>query len=150
MTEDPFDLRRFVEAQARVYATVVGELRDGRKHGHWIWFIFPQLSGLGRSPMAERYAIGSLQEARAYLGHDLLGPRLHECARLVNAVCGRSIEEIFGWPDCLKVCSSMTLFARAGTDSSDFVALLDKYYGGEEDPVTVARLTGPGTTPYNG
>ncbi|HEU4360663.1 MAG TPA: DUF1810 domain-containing protein, partial [Mycobacterium sp.] len=142
MTADPFDLHRFVAAQARVYATVVAELRGGRKRSHWIWFIFPQLSGLGSSAMAARYAIASLGEARAYLAHDLLGPRLHECAQLVNAVADRSIEDIFGRPDNLKVRSSMTLFARAGTDNADFVALLDKYYGGEEDPATVARLTG--------
>ncbi|MGH3563582.1 MAG: DUF1810 domain-containing protein, partial [Mycobacterium sp.] len=116
----------------------------GRKRSHWIWFVFPQLSGLGSSAMAERYGISSLGEARAYLGHDVLGPRLHECARLVNRVQGRSIEQIFGWPDDLKVRSSMTLFARATADNADFVALLDKYYGGEEDPVTVARLAAPG------
>lgn len=141
MADDPFDLQRFVDAQARVYPTVLAELRDGHKRSHWIWFIFPQLAGLGSSPTAERYAIASLGEARAYLAHDLLGPRLHECVRLVNAVPGRSIEEIFGWPDNLKVRSSMTLFDRTSTDNADFVALLDRYYGGEEDPVTAARLT---------
>jgi uncharacterized protein (DUF1810 family) len=137
---DPFDLQRFVDAQARVYPTVVDELRAGRKRSHWIWFIFPQIAGLGSSPTAARYAIGSLDEARAYLRHDVLGPRLHECARLVNAVQGRSIEEIFGFPDNLKVRSSMTLFARATDADEDFVALLNKYYDGEEDPQTVARL----------
>jgi uncharacterized protein (DUF1810 family) len=137
---DPYDLRRFADAQARVYDTVVAELRGGRKRSHWIWFIFPQLSGLGSSAMADRFGISSLAEARAYLAHELLGPRLHECARLVNGVRSRSIEEIFGWPDNLKVRSSMTLFTRATADNADFVALLDKYYGGEEDPVTVARL----------
>ena len=140
---DPYDLRRFVDAQAQVYATVVAELRTGRKRTHWIWFIFPQLHGLGRSAMAERYAISSLDEARAYLEHDVLGPRLHECAALVNQVRGRSIEQIFGWPDTLKVRSSMTLFARAGADNADFVALLDNYYGGAEDPETVQRLGAP-------
>lgn len=147
LSVDPFDLRRFVDAQARVYPTVMAELREGHKRSHWIWFVFPQLSGLGSSAMAERYAISSLAEARAYLAHDLLGPRLHECAQLVNGVRGRSIEEIFGWPDNLKVRSSMTLFARATTevdDRRDFTDLLDRYYGGEEDPVTVQRLTGPG------
>jgi uncharacterized protein (DUF1810 family) len=137
---DPFDLQRFVDAQARVYPTVVDELRAGRKRSHWIWFIFPQIAGLGSSPTAARYAIVSLDEARAYLRHDVLGPRLHECARLVNAVQGRSIEEIFGFPDNLKVRSSMTLFARATDADEDFVALLNKYYDGEEDPQTVARL----------
>jgi uncharacterized protein (DUF1810 family) len=137
---DPFDLQRFVEAQARVYHTVVDELRGGRKRSHWIWFVFPQLSGLGSSPMAARYAISSLSEARAYLQHDVLGPRLHECAQLVNRVQGRSITQIFGSPDDLKVRSSMTLFARATDDNQDFVELLERYYGGEEDPLTVARL----------
>ncbi|KMV23020.1 DUF1810 domain-containing protein [Mycobacterium heckeshornense] len=137
---DPFDLQRFVDAQAGVYHTVVEELRAGRKRSHWIWFIFPQLAGLGSSPMAARYAISSLEEARAYLAHDILGPRLHECAGLVNAIQGRSIREIFGSPDDLKVRSSMTLFGRATEDNQDFVALLDKYYGGEEDPLTLERL----------
>jgi len=138
---DPFELRRFVDAQAPVYGVVVDELRAGRKRSHWIWFVFPQLSGLGRSLMATRYAISSLEEARAYLQHDVLGPRLHECAQLVNRVQGRSIGEIFGSPDDLKVRSSMTLFARATDANQDFVELLNKYYGGEEDPLTVARLT---------
>jgi uncharacterized protein (DUF1810 family) len=137
---DPYDLQRFVDGQKRMYPSVVEELRAGHKRSHWIWFIFPQLSGLGRSAMAERYGISSLGEARAYLDHDVLGPRLHECVRLVNDVQGRSIEEIFGQPDDLKVRSSMTLFVRASADDADFVALLDKYYGGEEDPATVSRL----------
>jgi uncharacterized protein (DUF1810 family) len=139
---DPFDLQRFVDAQARVYQTVLDELRAGRKRSHWIWFIFPQLSGLGSSPMAARYAISSLDEARAYLRHDVLGPRLHECAQLVSGIEGRSIAEIFGSPDDLKVRSSMTLFARATDNNRDFVALLGKYYDGEEDPLTVTRLEG--------
>jgi uncharacterized protein (DUF1810 family) len=138
---DPFDLQRFVDAQARVYHTVLDELRAGRKRSHWIWFIFPQVDGLGSSPTAARYAISSLDEARAYLRHQLLGARLHECAQLVNAVQGRSIGEIFGSPDDLKVRSSMTLFARATQDNRDFVQLLERYYDGEEDPRTVARLT---------
>jgi uncharacterized protein (DUF1810 family) len=137
---DPFDLQRFVDAQARVYHTVVGELRAGRKRSHWIWFIFPQICGLGSSPMAARYAIASLDEARAYLAHDVLGPRLRECTRLVNAIQGRSIHDIFGSPDDLKVRSSMTLFAHATDDNQDFVALLDTYYDGEEDPLTLQRL----------
>jgi uncharacterized protein (DUF1810 family) len=138
---DPFDLQRFVDAQADVYHTVVEELRAGRKRSHWIWFIFPQIAGLGSSPTAARYAISSLEEAEAYLGHDVLGPRLHECAQLVNQVQGRPINEIFGSPDDLKVRSSMTLFARATDDNEDFVALLDKYYGGEQDPLTLEQLT---------
>ena len=140
---DPFDLRRFVSAQAAVYRTAVDELRDGRKRGHWMWFVFPQLRGLGSSPMAARYGISSLDEARAYLAHEVLGPRLRECTRLVNEVQGRSIDEIFGSPDDLKLCSSMTLFARATDDNEDFVALLDRYYFGQEDRLTVTRLAGP-------
>jgi uncharacterized protein (DUF1810 family) len=103
--------------------------------------VFPQLLGLGGSPMAVRYGISSLDEARAYLEHELLGPRLRECTRLVNQVQGRSIGEIFGSPDDLKLCSSMTLFARATDDNEDFLALLDNYYGGEPDELTLARLT---------
>ncbi|HTQ22157.1 DUF1810 domain-containing protein [Mycobacterium sp.] len=137
---DPFDLTRFVDAQAPMYGTVVDELRAGRKLSHWMWFVFPQLRGLGSSPMAARYGIASLDEARAYLDHDLLGPRLHECARLVNQVQGRSIGEIFGSPDDLKLCSSMTLFACATEQNEDFLALLTRYYRGEHDPVTLAQL----------
>jgi uncharacterized protein (DUF1810 family) len=137
---DPFDLKRFVDAQAPVYRGVVDELRGGRKRSHWMWFVFPQLRGLGSSPMASRYGIASLEEARAYLRHDLLGPRLHECTQLVNQVQGRSIAEIFGSPDDLKLRSSMTLFARATEDNRDFVALLDRYYNGDQDELTVAAL----------
>jgi uncharacterized protein (DUF1810 family) len=140
MTVDPFDLKRFVDAQAPVYDTVVDELRAGRKRSHWMWFVFPQLRGLGSSPTAVHYGISALDEARAYLDHRLLGPRLRECVGLVNQVQGRSAGEIFGWPDDLKLRSSMTLFARATDDNQDFLALLDKYYGGEQDPETVARL----------
>lgn len=139
---DPFDLNRFVRAQAPVYRGVVEELRGGRKRGHWMWFVFPQLSGLGSSPMADRYGISGLDEARAYLRHRLLGPRLRECTQLVNGVQGRSAAEIFGSPDDLKLRSSMTLFVRAADDNEDFTALLDRYYDGGEDPLTVARLTG--------
>ena len=138
---DPFDLQRFVDAQARVYHTVTEELRDGRKRSHWIWFVFPQIAGLGSSPTAARYAISSLDEARAYLAHAVLGPRLRECARLVTQVEDRSITQIFGSPDDLKLRSSMTLFARATSDNDDFVGVLEKYYGGEEDPLTAARLS---------
>jgi uncharacterized protein (DUF1810 family) len=138
---DPFDLQRFVDAQQRVYPTVLDELRVGRKRSHWIWFIFPQVAGLGSSPTAARYAISSLDEARAYLQHALLGPRLHACTQLVNAVQGRSIGEIFGSPDDLKVRSSMTLFAHATDDNRDFVQLLERYYHGGEDPLTLGKLT---------
>jgi uncharacterized protein (DUF1810 family) len=137
---DPFDLQRFVDIQERTYAGVVDELRAGRKRSHWIWFVFPQIAGLGSSMTAARFAISSLDEARAYLRHDVLGPRLRECTQLVNAVQGRTIGEIFGSPDDLKVRSSMTLFAHATDDNGDFVALLARYYGGEEDPLTVQRL----------
>lgn len=143
-TDDPFDLKRFVDAQARVYGNVVGELRDGRKRSHWMWFVFPQLRGLGGSPTAARYGISSLDEARAYLDHELLGPRLRQCVALVNRVEGRSAGQIFGWPDELKLRSSMTLFARAADgaadDNDDFLALLDKYYAGEQDEQTILRL----------
>ena|ERR1700739_2274963 len=138
---DVFDLQRFVDAQAAVYDTVLAELRAGAKRSHWIWFIFPQLAGLGRSPTAARFAISSLAEAQAYLDHDILGPRLRQCTHLVNSTEGRSVDDIFGWPDDLKVRSSMTLFARATPDNADFLRLLEKFYGGEEDPATVALLS---------
>ena len=138
---DQFDLQRFVDAQDPAYDTVLAELRGGAKRSHWIWFVFPQLRGLGRSPTAAHYGIASLDEARAYLAHDVLGPRLAECTRLVLAIDGRSVEDIFGWPDNLKVRSSMTLFAHATDDNADFRGVLDKFYGGEEDPATVERLS---------
>jgi uncharacterized protein (DUF1810 family) len=137
---DPFDLQRFVDAQGHVYESVLDELRDGRKRSHWIWFVFPQLQGLGRSPTAIRYGITSLAEARAYLNHVVLGPRLRECARLVARIEGSSADEIFGWPDNLKVRSSMTLFARATEDNADFREVLDKFYDGVEDSFTVEQL----------
>jgi uncharacterized protein (DUF1810 family) len=137
---DPYDLKRFVDAQAPVYAGVVDELSAGRKRSHWMWFVFPQLLGLGSSPTAVRYGISSLDEARAYLRHDVLGPRLMECTRLVNRVEDRSARDIFGSPDDLKLRSSMTLFARATDDNGDFLAVLDRYYGGEQDPQTLDRL----------
>lgn len=140
---DPFDLRRFVDAQDRVYDTVLAELRSGRKRSHWIWFVFPQLQSLGRSPTAIRYGIASLAEAKAYLGHQVLGPRLRECARVVAGVRGSSADEIFGWPDNLKVRSSMTLFARAAESAevqADFRAVLDRLYDGVEDALTVEQL----------
>ena len=138
---DPFDLERFVTAQEPVYRDVVAELRDGRKRSHWMWFVFPQLRGLGGSAMAARYGISSLEEADAYLRHPVLGPRLRECTRLVNGVQGRSVSQIFGSPDDLKLCSSMTLFARATDANQDFVALLDKFYDGRQDERTLQRLS---------
>jgi uncharacterized protein (DUF1810 family) len=137
---DPFDLQRFVDAQGPVYDTAVDELRGGRKRSHWMWFVFPQLRGLGSSPTAVRFAISSIDEARAYLAHEVLGPRLQECAQLVARIDGRTAEEIFGWPDDMKLRSSMTLFARAAEENADFIAVLEKFYGGQEDPATLARL----------
>lgn len=131
---------RFAAAQAPVYIRVVAELRAGRKQSHWMWFIFPQIAGLGHSATAQRYAIASLDEARAYLAHDILGPRLKECAALVVAVQGRTIEEIFGFPDDLKFHSSMTLFARAAPEEVVFREVLIKYFGGEEDRATMERI----------
>lgn len=141
MPSDPFDLARFVDAQQPVYDTVLRELRAGRKRSHWMWFVFPQLRGLGSSPTAVRFGISSIDEARAYLAHDLLGARLRECAALVAAVEGRSARDVFGWPDDLKLRSSMTLFSRAAGGQSVFDAVLDKFYGGEGDPATLDRLT---------
>ena len=138
---DPFDLNRFVEAQARVYDEVLRELRAGRKRTHWMWFVFPQLRALGRSPTAKRFGIESLDEARAYLAHPLLGPRIRECTRLVAAIEGSGIEEIMGMPDDLKLRSSMTLFARAAADDDrDFTDVLSKFYRGEPDPATEELL----------
>ena len=138
--EDPHDLQRFVDAQAPVYEQVCAELRAGRKASHCMWFVFPQIEGLGGSAMAQRYAIASRAQARAYLAHPLLGPRLRECTRLVNAVQGRSIEQIFGYPDQMKFRSSMTLFADAADDKQVFEAALQKYFGGKPDPLTLERL----------
>ena len=137
-----FDLGRFVAAQGPVMLQVLRELRAGKKNSHWMWFVFPQLAGLGHSPMAQRYAIVSLDEARAYLAHSLLGPRLLECTRAVNAVAGRSVNEIFGSPDDLKFRSSMTLFARAAAAPGEtvFRDALGRYFGGAEDPRTVDLL----------
>ncbi|MGV1086364.1 MAG: DUF1810 domain-containing protein [Mycobacterium sp.] len=142
--DDPDNLQRFVVAQQPVYETVLAELRAGHKTGHWIWFIFPQLRGLGRSTTSEQFGIISLDEARAYLEHPVLGPRLRECSRLLTAVADRSIQTIVGWPDCLKVHSCMTLFSTASgsaADNSDFQAVLDKYYEGQPDEATLQMLT---------
>ncbi len=137
---DPYDLQRFIDAQAPVFDRVCAELASGRKASHWMWFVFPQIRGLGHSPMAERYAISSLAEAHAYLVHPVLGPRLRRCVALVNAVEGRSIRDILGPPDDLKFRSCMTLFAHAAADGAVFRAALDRYFAGEEDPATQARL----------
>jgi uncharacterized protein (DUF1810 family) len=139
---DPFDLQRFLDAQAPIYPQVVRELRAGHKRSHWIWFVFPQLAGLGSSAMAQRYAITSLAEARAYLGHPVLRARLLECVALVNAVTGRSITEILGPPDDLKFRSSMTLFHAAEPGLAIFQEALDKYFAGAGDPLTITNLAG--------
>ncbi|MBU9765237.1 DUF1810 domain-containing protein [Mycobacterium sp. TNTM28] len=139
--DDRSDLGRFVTAQDRRYSQALAELRDGRKRSHWIWFVFPQLRGLGRSSTADFYGIGSRAEAAAYLAHPTLGPRLRECARTVAAIDGRTAEQIFGWPDCLKVRSCMTLFAAATDDNADFVSVLDRFYEGQPDPATVELLS---------
>lgn len=133
-------LERFVAAQDPIIERVRSELRAGRKASHWMWFVFPQIQGLGHSPMAQRFAIASRAEAEAYLAHPLLGPRLRECARLVNEIEGRTIEEIFGHPDYLKFRSSMTLFARVGAEHRVFEDALRKYFSGEYDPLTLDRL----------
>ena len=137
---DPYDLQRFVAAQQPVYQQVCKELSGGRKHSHWMWFIFPQISGLGHSATVQKFAISSVAEARAYLDHPLLGARLRECGALVAALDGRSIDEIFGYPDDLKFHSSMTLFARAAPEDQVFDQCLRKYFGGEPDPATLAQL----------
>jgi uncharacterized protein (DUF1810 family) len=138
--DDPYDLQRFVDAQDPVYAQACDELRDGRKRSHWMWFVFPQIQGLGASAMARRYAISSLAEAEAYVRHPLLGPRLRESTQLVNLVKERSIEEIFGYPDYLKFRSSISLFAHATSDNDVFVKALRRYFGGDADPQTLQLL----------
>ena len=137
---DQHDLQRFVDAQSAVYEKVLGELRNGRKETHWMWFIFPQLRGLGHSRMATLFAVTSREEAEEYLRHPVLGPRLRECTRLVNLVEGRSIHQIFGGPDDLKFRSSMSLFASVAADNQIFQDALQKYFGGQLDPLTVERL----------
>ena len=138
--DDLYDLQRFVDAQDPVYEQVCTELRSGRKEGHWMWFIFPQLRGLGSSPTAITFGVSSREEAEAYLAHPVLGRRLRECSLLVNQLKGRSIEQLFGYPDVLKFRSSMTLFASVTSDNQIFMDALQKYFGGELDRLTVERL----------
>lgn len=141
--DDPFDLQRFIEAQdaGGAYDRALAELRAGEKRTHWMWFVLPQLAGLGSSPMARRYGITGLTEARAYLAHPVLGLRLRACVDAVNAVGGRTAHQIFGSPDDLKFRSCLTLFARAaGDQEAPFCAALATYYGGAEDPATVLGL----------
>jgi uncharacterized protein (DUF1810 family) len=137
---DPYNLQRFVDAQNALFERVRTELREGRKQGHWMWFIFPQLQGLGNSEMAVHFAITCRQEAEMYLKHPVLGPRIRECTRLVNLVEGRSITQIFGYPDDLKFRSSMTLFAAATSENKIFNHALQKYFSGEPDRLTLERL----------
>lgn len=137
---DPYNLERFVKAQDPVFGDVITELRMARKTSHWMWFVFPQIRGLGHSDMARTYAISSREEATAYLNHPLLGSRLRECTRLVLQADARSVDEILGYPDNLKLKSSMTLFAHATADNQLFLDVLNKYFDAQEDAPTVARL----------
>jgi uncharacterized protein (DUF1810 family) len=137
-TADPYDLHRFVAAQGSggTYQRAVAELRAGRKTGHWMWFVFPQIAGLGSSPMSRTYAISSLAEAKAYLAHPVLGPRLTDCARLLTQLTGTAAERIFGDIDATKLRSSMTLFRHADPGQPLFGAVLDQYFDGQSDPLT--------------
>jgi len=138
--DDPYNLQRFVDAQQPVFAGVIEELKRGNKRGHWMWFIFPQLKGLGMTAQSNFFGIASLQEAAAYLQHSVLGPRLKQCTQLVNAVEGRSAEDVFGQIDAMKFRSSMTLFAQATPDNRIFIDALQKYFAGESDPLTINYL----------
>ncbi|NOU09874.1 MAG: DUF1810 domain-containing protein [Nitrospira sp.] len=137
---DAYNLQRFLDAQEGVYDTVLSELRAGRKSSHWIWFIFPQIPGLGHSAMAQQFAITSLDEAKAYLRHPILGPRLRACTQLVLEMNGRGTEEIFGYPDQLKFRSCMTLFLTAATDNTIFNDALLKFFDGQPDQLTLDLL----------
>ena len=137
---DPFNLERFVDAQAHAYDRARRELEAGRKESHWMWFIFPQIAGLGQSAMAIRFAIASLDEAKAYLAHSVLGPRLRECATLTLDAPNTTARAIFGAVDEMKFRSSMTLFAKAAPDEEVFQRCLDKFFAGAPDPATLARV----------
>lgn len=136
---DPYDLQRFIDAQRASYTRAVDELKAGRKQSHWMWYIFPQIQGLGRSSMSQKYAIGSLDEAKAYLDHPILGPHLRECTRLVTAARGSAIEEILAYPDDLKFHSCMTLFAHAAADNQIFLGALEKFFRAGFDSATLTR-----------
>lgn len=138
--DDSYNLQRFVDAQDPVFEQVCSELRQGRKTGHWMWFIFPQVKGLGSSPEADKFAISSLEEAKAYLKHPVLGPRLRRCCLIVTMVSKRAIDEIFGHPDNLKFRSSMTLFVHATTENQIFNEVLKKYFQNEPDALTIEQL----------
>ncbi|UOY01845.1 DUF1810 domain-containing protein [Blastococcus sp. PRF04-17] len=137
---DPFDLQRFLDAQSQTYDQALAELRAGRKRTHWMWFVFPQVAGLGRSGMAQRFAISGLEEARAYLGHPVLGRRLVESARALTALDTEDADEVLGPVDAMKLRSSMTLFTQAAPDEPVFGEVLDHYFGGVPDEATLARL----------
>jgi uncharacterized protein (DUF1810 family) len=143
MTGDPHDLQRFVDAQdsGGTFDQAAAELRAGRKTGHWMWFVFPQVAGLGQSHMARRYAISSLAEAQAYLTHPVLGPRLAQCARIVAGLAGRTAEQVFGGIDAVKLRSSMTLFLRAAPAEPAFAEVLDLFFDGEPDAATDRLLS---------
>ena len=143
--DDPYNLQRFLDAQQHVIASVTAELTQGRKRSHWMWFIFPQLKGLGHTAQSNFFGISSLQEAAAYLQHPVLGPRLKQCTQLVNAIEGHSAEDIFGEIDAMKFRSSMTLFAKAtpanaAPENQIFIDTLEKYFEGEFDPLTIDFL----------
>jgi uncharacterized protein (DUF1810 family) len=138
--DDPYKLQRFVNAQNQVFEQVCAELRSGQKWGHWMWFVFPQIQGLGASEAAREFAISSREEAEAYLNHPILGPRLRECARLVTLIEDRSLNQIFGSIDSMKFRSCMTLFAHATSDNQVFKDALQKFCGGEFDRLTLERL----------
>ena len=142
LTDDPFDLARYTAAQDPIFDIALAELKGGRKRTHWMWFVFPQVDGLGLSATSKRYAIKGRAEARAYLDHPMLGARLRECAETVLAIEGRSANEIFGSPDDMKLKSSMTLFAMVGDDV--FERVLDKFFQGKPDAATLRLLDGPG------
>ncbi|MCW2968672.1 MAG: hypothetical protein JWM71_2444 [Solirubrobacteraceae bacterium] len=141
-SSDPFGLGRFTAAQDAdgTYERALAELRAGRKTSHWMWFVFPQIAGLGSSPTSRRYAISSLEEARSYLAHPVLGPRLLECTRLVADLGGRTARDVFGEIDAVKLRSSMTLFAIASSEEPVFGAVLDRFFGGSRDPATEERV----------
>jgi uncharacterized protein (DUF1810 family) len=138
--DDCFDLNRFVQAQEEVYPRALGEIKRGQKRSHWMWFIFPQIDGLGYSSTAKFYAIKSKEEAKAYLNHPVLGPRLVSCCEALLQCSGSSASEIFGYPDDMKLCSSMTLFASVSESNSVFVRVLKRYYEGQPDPRTLELL----------
>lgn len=138
--QDPFDLTRFLEAQQNIYGTALAELKNGRKLSHWMWFVFPQIDGLGNSPTAKHYAVKSIGEAKAYLNHPLLGARLIECTKTLLDIKSLSASDIFGYPDDLKLCSSMTLFETVAPKNSVFSDALDQYCGGQRDAKTLAII----------